>query len=59
MNRAVTEYIHPQINTAYYGSFIQTNLKPNDSSFEDKHFRTQQINITCRSLYYLLEYGVK
>ena len=24
MKRAVTEYIHPQIKTAKYGSFIQT-----------------------------------
>jgi len=55
MKTAVTEYLHPQIKTAEYGSFIQTNRNPNDGSFEDKHFRTQQINITCRSLYYLLE----
>jgi hypothetical protein len=55
MKTAVTEYIHPQIKTAEYGSFIQTNHYANDGSFEDKHFQTQQINITCRLQYYLLE----
>lgn len=59
MKTAVAEYIHPHTKTAQYGSFIQTNPNPNDGWFEDKHFQTQQINITCKSLYFLLEYGLK